>query len=211
MGYVALGAKQRGTRVVRGAFARRSGMLLLVAALGVGVAGCAETVSGTAAPVEDDTFVVPTTVPTTAPTTAPTTVPTTTQAPPPTTAGSAIPVETSPFDLEVGDCLADRLEGDSVSTVGVLPCEQEHAQEVYALELMDDGSFPGEDAVKTEASDVCRSAFEDFVDIDYDDSKYYFNTLYPTSDSWDQGDREIVCLAYDPDGPLTGSVEGAGI
>lgn len=181
----------------------RWGALAFAAGAVVALAGCGQSVSGTATPVGGGAV----TAPPTSVTVPPPTTTTRTTVPPTTTVSG--PVDTSPLDLEVGDCIAQSLEGDSVSTVPVVPCSQEHNQEVYAIELIADGAFPGSDAVSEQARQVCRAEFEVFVGLAYDDSDLYLNTLYPTEGSWGGGDREIVCLIYDKVGPVTGSLRGA--
>ena len=38
----------------------------------------------------------------------------------------------------------------------------------------------------------------------------YFMYYPPTQDGWATGGREVTCLVFDPEGPLTGSVRGSG-
>jgi hypothetical protein len=127
-----------------------------------------------------------------------------------TAASEEEPQETSALELNVGDCLPEELSGDSISTVDVVPCEQEHYQEVFHTEDLDHASFPGSETVDTEAEELCSAAFEDFVGVPYNDSELYLNYLTPTEGSWELGDREVVCLIYDPEGNTTGSLENAG-
>lgn len=114
------------------------------------------------------------------------------------------------FDVEVGDCLGDVDEADEVTDVVLAPCEDEHTHEVYAITDVPDGEFPGVDAFETRATEQCGAEFASFVGVAWEDSELDYNWLQPTEESWSQGDREIVCLAYDPAGPVTGSLEGAG-
>ena len=50
--------------------------------------------------------------------------------------------------------------------------------------------------------------FEQFVGEAYLDSRFDFSYYYPTEASWSRGDREVLCVIYDPAGPVTGSLEG---
>lgn len=43
----------------------------------------------------------------------------------------------------------------------------------------------------------------------YEDSELYFSYLYPTEDSWGEGDRILTCVLFLPDGDLVGSMRGA--
>ena len=123
------------------------------------------------------------------------------------------PGETTVFDVTAGDCLNDASESGDVSTVPVVDCDEPHDSEVYAVITMDDGEYPGDAAVVTQANDSCRDSFERFIGVPAAQSRYMFNALYPTEDSWNGGDREILCrVALVPDGTVekvTGSLAGA--
>ena len=122
--------------------------------------------------------------------------------------------EAGVFTLVVGDCLNDADETGDVSTVPIVPCEGPHDSEVYASVMMDDPEYPGEEATIAAADAACRLKFADFVGIPVDDSIYSYATLYPTSDSWSGGDREILCriALLSDDGrvtPVSGSLAGS--
>jgi hypothetical protein len=91
-----------------------------------------------------------------------------------------------------------------------IDCAAEHDAEVYALVSLPEGPWPGEEAVDAAADEACRSEFEAYVGAAYDDSALYFLYYSPTQDGWATGDREVICLVFDPEGPLTGSVRGSG-
>lgn len=114
------------------------------------------------------------------------------------------------FEVRVGDCLGDFDDSGQVTEVSLTPCEDEHGQQAYAATELPDGDFPGEDAFRAEAGEVCVTEFETFVGLPYAESELDYTWLQPTEESWEQGDRELVCLVYDPAGPVTGSLEGAG-
>ena len=118
---------------------------------------------------------------------------------------------TSVFSLEVGQCINQNIEGDSVSSIPVVDCAEAHTGEIYALPQVADGEFPGEQALGTQAEQECTGpAFQSYVGMPYQDSAIYANTLLPTSESWASGDREIVCYLQDQNGAeLTGSLRGA--
>ncbi|MEP6479281.1 MAG: septum formation family protein [Rhodoglobus sp.] len=113
------------------------------------------------------------------------------------------------FSIKVGDCLNDGDVEGEVSSVPITDCAKPHDSEAFKSILMADGDFPGDDAVTQQAIDGCTAAFTDFVGIDYDSSSLDFSYYFPTSDSWAQGDREILCLAIDPNGQTTGTLAGA--
>ena len=113
------------------------------------------------------------------------------------------------FALVVGDCTGDITEGGVLTELDAVPCADPHGAEAYASIDMDDGDFPGDEAVQTQADDGCVAEFEAFVGLPYDDSELLSTYLTPTEESWAQGDREILCFVYDDGGPTTGSLEGA--
>jgi hypothetical protein len=117
--------------------------------------------------------------------------------------------DTDVFTIKVGDCLNDSGSGDVVTSVPTVPCAEPHDSEAFKSIIMADGDFPGDDAVQTAAVDGCKPAFDAFIGLAYDSSALDFSYYYPTEESWAQGDREILCLAYDPAGQITGTLAGA--
>jgi hypothetical protein len=75
---------------------------------------------------------------------------------------------------------------------------------------MSDLEFPGDDATASKADDACYDRFFDFIGAptDYDGSLNY-GYLFPSAESWDGGDREILCYIFDEEGTTTGSLKGA--
>lgn len=125
---------------------------------------------------------------------------------------SVTPGETTVFAISAGDCLNDASEAGDVSTVPVVPCSEPHESEVYAVLVMENGDYPGDAAVAQQADDGCRAAFTTYIGVAASQSRYMFNALYPTEDSWIGGDREILCrVALVTDGAIekvTGSLKG---
>ena len=112
--------------------------------------------------------------------------------------------------MRVGDCFDDgsTFNDDEVNSVPGVPCAQPHDNEVYALFDVTNTSFPGDDMARI-AHEGCLARFEGFVGKDYDSSQLDIATLYPSPESWQQNDREVVCVVYDMDqNKLTGSVKG---
>lgn len=115
------------------------------------------------------------------------------------------------FDLEVGQCFDDPPSFDEVANVDIVECSEPHDNEIYLAFDLADGSYPGEVSVEETAVQSCLAGFEPFVGQAYETSTLDIGYLFPTSETWQQGDREIVCLVYDLSGtPLTGTVEGSG-
>ncbi|HSF84469.1 MAG TPA: septum formation family protein [Acidimicrobiia bacterium] len=114
------------------------------------------------------------------------------------------------FDLEVGQCFNDPDSFDEVANVDIVECSEPHDNEVYHVFDLADGEYPGLSSVETEAEDGCLGAFDSFVGMDYQSSALDIRYLYPTPDTWDNGDREIVCALFDLSGdPMTGTAEGS--
>jgi len=115
------------------------------------------------------------------------------------------------FDLEVGQCFDDPDSFSEVSNVEIVDCDEPHDNEVYHLFDLADGDYPGQSTVETQAAEGCLEAFEPFVDRDYATSQLDVRYLFPTSETWDNGDREIVCSLFDLTGAqMTGSQQGSG-
>ena len=119
--------------------------------------------------------------------------------------------ETSVFDLEVGDCFS--ASEDQLETVVVVSCDAAHVFEVYHVfdhEAGGDEAYPGDDEILEYADTECQVPFEDFVGMSYQESIWYITSVTPSQETWDQGDREIVCtLNLEDRTDVTGSAEGS--
>jgi len=113
------------------------------------------------------------------------------------------------FALAVGDCATDQSIEGEVQEVTIIDCNQPHATEVFHLYLIPDESLPDQTGIETIVQDQCLPAFESFVGLDYYSSVFEVTYLSPTPESWDAGDRELLCLIVDPAGDVTGSLAGA--
>ncbi len=114
------------------------------------------------------------------------------------------------FSLAVGDCLNSAELGETVEQVPFIPCDEPHDSEVYAQTLLTEDAYPGDDVVAAEADEFCYGEFEAFVGMAYDDSELDYFPMYPLEQGWNEiGDREVLCLVYDYDGGVTGTMAGA--
>jgi hypothetical protein len=128
-------------------------------------------------------------------------------APTPTPSGDA---EIDILDVRVGDCLVTGGTSKVTRTVPIVDCSLEHDSEAYASVIIDRATFPGADAVSTQAVAECTARFATFVGLAYEESSLDFAYYYPTQSSWERGDREILCLVIDPGaGSVSGSLSGA--
>lgn len=120
---------------------------------------------------------------------------------------------TDVFTLAVGDCL-DGMEGDLHSGVASVPCSAGHDWEVYAETGLDGTEFPGDDVIVADAEELCGAAFGPFVglpEVDAASSELGYTYVTPTEADWaEAGHRSIVCLIGDMDGPVAGTLAGAG-
>lgn len=107
------------------------------------------------------------------------------------------PAENDTFALPVGTCL-DELATTYITSDNVLDCAQPHNFEIFSSFLVDDGAFPGESVFEDQAYEKCDAAFAAFVGIPYADSTLDYTYLSPTKETWAQGDREILCMIFDP-------------
>ena len=124
--------------------------------------------------------------------------------------GDAIPEgETDVFTLKVGDCLNDSGESE-VTSVAVVDCTQPHDYEAYLSAKMDDGAFPGDDAVATFGDEACGAAFEAFIGAPEAETSLSWTYYSPLAGSWAGGDRETLCLATDLNGKVSETLQGAG-
>lgn len=123
-------------------------------------------------------------------------------------AAAAAGCGTGTLVLEAGDCFDDPPSFGSVTSVDVVDCAEPHDNEVYHVESYPGtGDFPGDEVIRDAAVDACLAAFEGFVGVPYEVSRYDIFALWPSEDSWESTDRDIVCAVYDVDGEkLTGSV-----
>jgi len=117
------------------------------------------------------------------------------------------------FEVALGDCVNEPAEFSSeevaeVESLTGVPCGQPHDGEVFLLTDLPDGDFPGDETVIDTADKLCGAEFEPFIGLPYDDSVYDFATLFPSAETWTTGDREIVCIAFAPEGEtVTGSLK----
>ena len=114
------------------------------------------------------------------------------------------------FSLQPGECFDEPDDPtEQLTEVAIVDCEEPHDNQVYALFDVDDGEFPG-DEVAGLARDGCIERFEDHVGFAYADAELFATWLYPSSASWDDGDREVICVLFDEDRQLEGVQQGAG-
>lgn len=125
----------------------------------------------------------------------------------PTSAGRITPRVVSVFDLVKSNCLDGAgLSDGLVTTIRVVDCAEVHTHEVYYSGRYPEATF---DATKiaTYANDTCLAQFAPYVGIDYTRSRYQYLHIVPTQESWTRdNDRDVVCVAFEEDATITGSI-----
>jgi hypothetical protein len=121
------------------------------------------------------------------------------------------------FSIQLGDCTnEDASQTGEVTSVRDVPCDQAHDNEVYLVWELDgdefpaDIAFPGDDAIFAAADSGCGPYFETWIGAPFAETSLNYFPYVPGEESWGQGDREVVCLAFDENGQATGSLEGKG-
>lgn len=123
------------------------------------------------------------------------------------------PEDVSVLELDVGDCLTPPADvAAELEQVRVVPCADSHTQEVFALVTHPgEGAYPGTPALSAFADVSCLEHYQEYVGVAYQDSKFLYTYLLPSSRSWTDGnDRRIVCIVTAKGEQLTGSVKGSG-
>ena len=113
--------------------------------------------------------------------------------------------------LEVGTCFDDPpFAGEGTSNeITVVACDIPHDNEVFANETIVGDEYPGPDVVVDRANEACLAAFPAYVGEPYDTSVYGYTWFAPSPETWEVGDREIICYLYDGSfAKITGSVAG---
>ena len=97
-------------------------------------------------------------------------------------------------DLKVGDCITDVPTSTRITTIPTIDCKESHGGEVYAVWTMPDGSYPGQSAID-EWQNKCPDELQTFSPEAMADDSVGVFVLYPTQETWNQGDRAVTCIA----------------
>ncbi|WP_251043752.1 septum formation family protein [Arthrobacter sp. ISL-48] len=95
----------------------------------------------------------------------------------------------APPDFRLGDCFKDFQPESLKSTI--VACETGHSAQLVAIYRYPAAdSYPGADALKAKALEACQAARLAPAANDY---TLNFERTYPSSTSWDSGDRRVDC------------------
>ncbi len=111
----------------------------------------------------------------------------------------------SATDVKAGDCLAQLPASGLVITVDTAPCSEPHTGEIFSVMKMPDGDFPGQFAIE-EYQNKCAPELARYSPNAAADPGVGLFVLYPSEDSWKQGDRTVTCIAT-TETPRTGNLE----
>lgn len=112
---------------------------------------------------------------------------------------------------EVGECIVTSEIPDNVTEIPTVDCTEAHDAQVVGKFDLEDGDYPGEDAIVTAADEGCMEEFESFIGAAYADSSLELSRIYPTEETWNQADdREVLCIAVSAE-DATESWESSGI
>ncbi|MGW6980392.1 DUF4190 domain-containing protein [Streptomyces sp. NPDC054932] len=130
------------------------------------------------------------------------------------------PVSGDVNDIRMGDCFntSDDLSkyhdadgSKAAMSVRIVPCDQPHKGEAFAVVQLDDGSYPGTEKIVAMAEEKCSgTALSSYVGKDAKLSGLEGYYYYPESATWLLGDRQISCFLGNPSGPTTGSARATG-
>lgn len=128
----------------------------------------------------------------------------------PTAPASALPLPREgvpPADFKLGDCFKD-FDPEALKST-VVACDAGHsAQLVATYRYPANDSYPGGEALKAKALEACQAAK---LAPPANDFTLNFQRAYPSSTSWDSGDRRVDCYVTAPGGNvITASVLPAG-
>jgi putative regulator of septum formation len=111
----------------------------------------------------------------------------------------------SATEVKAGDCLKELPASGLVVTVDTAPCGEPHTGEIFSVMTMPDGAFPGQFAIE-EYQNKCAPKLADYSPGAAEDPDVGLFVLYPSKESWGQGDRVVTCIAT-TERPRTGTLE----
>jgi hypothetical protein len=107
-----------------------------------------------------------------------------------------LPREAEPASYALGDCFKD-FDPEALRST-IVPCDTGHSAQLVALFHYPEGeSYPGAEALKAKALEVCQAAKLGPAANQY---TLNFERSFPSSTSWDAGDRRLDCYVTSPAG-----------
>lgn len=122
---------------------------------------------------------------------------------------SVAPTPVDPLDLRTGDCFLSEGLSERIDQVPVVPCTQEHDTEMSGTVTLPETPWPGADRVDELSDDACLPMFESYVGIPFDDSDLDYSYITPRRETWESGDRLVICLVTTADGTVATPMAGS--
>jgi len=98
--------------------------------------------------------------------------------------------------IKIGDCInTPSSDTENVASLPKIPCDQPHEGEVYAMNRVPGDEFPGQTALEDIHQAQCLADLETASPNAAADPNVDVSILYPTQETWDIGDRDVVCIA----------------
>lgn len=115
------------------------------------------------------------------------------------------PETTGVLNLEAGECFTDPEYSPAAGEEIVLytPCDQHADNQSYGFVHAGDGTYDRA-ALAGFGWSSCRRGFAHYWPGEAGAGLDYFPIL-PTAETWADGDRDVMCVVYDPRGELGGS------
>ena len=111
--------------------------------------------------------------------------------------------------VRVGDCIniPDNDGSNEVISVEGIPCNEPHDEQIYyEFVASTSGGYAG---MEQQTDQKCFDNFDDFIGVAWEESTLDFYAWTPSVEGWEQGDREVSCIVFNPaGGKLLGSMEG---
>lgn len=113
----------------------------------------------------------------------------------------------NPYDLRVGQCFSEWSWFDDdfdrrINITAAVDCSQPHKKEVFheaEFPAPNGAPFPGETKMTEWSTDLCYSAFADFVGVDYELSVYGIDFIQPTQETFEHPvgrHRRVTCVLF---------------
>jgi len=108
-------------------------------------------------------------------------------------------VLTSLYEITVGACFGRQfLLASNFRHAMVVPCQDLHDAEVIFVGDMphSSGPVPGDPQWEDWATEFCDPAFEDYIGLPENKSKYTMRWIVPGSHQWNSGISTLFCYVY---------------
>ncbi|SEJ39065.1 Septum formation [Arthrobacter sp. yr096] len=103
-----------------------------------------------------------------------------------------LPRDASSKDFQVGDCFADF--DPNASEARAVACDTEHSAQLIGVHVYPaDDSFPGTNAMRDKGREVCKASVAK-LNAAADNYVLLQQNVYPSTTSWDRGDRRVDCF-----------------